>query len=138
MTPCLTCGRPSFGPTQLCTEHRQSTARELANQGMKESADHAEAVEPGWNGLAYGMLQNYARTNAEFMTEDVRVWAKVQGLPDPPDKRAWGSIINRAVRASMLARDRYESTKIPPAHATPRPVWRSNIHYKEQLHGRGI
>ena len=109
-----------------------ATARELADQGMKAASDHAEAVEQGWNDRAFAMLRQYASRHSEFMGEDVRVWAKNQGLPDPPDKRAWGSVIQRGARSNLISCVRYENTKIPPAHAAPRAVW-STISKREGL-----
>jgi CBS domain-containing protein len=103
------------------------TAQEMADEGMSRAADHAESVNPGWNEQAFSMLLTYAETHFEFMTEDVRVWAHTKGLPQPPDGRAWGAVTQRAVRARLLVRDRYRKTRIPPAHATPRPVWRSPL-----------
>lgn len=104
------------------------TAKELANDGMTRAIEHADQVEPDWGSRAAAILIDFASVNSEFMAEDVRVYAhKVLGLPQPPDPRAWGAIINSAVRQGIIVRDRYELTKIPPAHATPRPVWRSCI-----------
>lgn len=105
----------------------QPSARELAARGMAIAAAHADAVEPRWNDRAFAMLQRYAAMHREFMTEDARCWAHANGLPMPPDKRAWGSIATRAIRDKIIVRDRFELTRIPPAHATPRPVWRSRI-----------
>lgn len=104
------------------------TTRDLANEGMQRAVEHADRVEPSWSDRAFNILADFARTNPEFMAEDVRVHAhKVLGLPQPPDPRAWGAVVNSAVRSGLIVRDRYELTKIPPAHATPRPVWRSLV-----------
>lgn len=104
----------------------QRTTQQMADEGMKQAVDHADAVDENWSGRAYELFVRYARTRRLFMTEDARVWAHEQGLAHPPDKRAWGAVTNRAVRAGIICRDHYEKTKIPPAHATPRPVWRWN------------
>lgn len=102
--------------------------RSLARSGMLRAIEHADRVEPTWSDRATAILHQFAMTNHEFMAEDVRVHAhKVMGLPNPPDPRSWGAVINAAVRQGVIVRDRYELTKIPPAHATPRPVWKSRI-----------
>lgn len=103
------------------------SARELAEDGMIRAVEHADRVEPEWSERASSLLRDYAQFNPEFMTESLRVWAHRMGLPLPPDPRAWGAVVNKAVRDGLIVRDRYEMTKIPPAHATPRPVWRSCI-----------
>lgn len=103
-------------------------SRALARDGMNRAIEHADRVEPSWSERATAILLDYATTHSEFMAEDVRVHAhKVMGLPNPPDPRSWGAVVNNAVRGGVIVRDRYELTKIPPAHATPRPVWRSRI-----------
>lgn len=103
------------------------STQDMADAGMQQAVDHADAVEPGWSEQAYAMFLEYAADHFEFMTEDVRVWAHENGLPQPPDGRAWGAVTHRAIRAKLVVCDRYRKTRIPPAHATPRPVWRSQI-----------
>ena len=103
--------------------------RELARAGMRQAVDHADAEQPNWSARAADILRRYALVTPEFMAEDVRAYAhKVEHLPTPPEPRAWGAVVNAAVRNGIIARDRYALTKIPPAHATPRPVWRSLIY----------
>jgi hypothetical protein len=104
------------------------SAKQLADEGMRQAADHADAEEPRWTDRAYEALENFARTHREFMTEDARTWAHQNGLPMPPDKRAWGAVTKRAQRANIVVIERYQSTRIPPAHASPRPVWGSRIY----------
>jgi len=103
------------------------SAADLAKDGMARAAEHADAVNPGWQSAAFEMLEGYALTHWEFMTEDVRVWAHGEGLPLPPDGRAWGAVVTRAIRSKLIECARYQKTRIPPAHATPRAVWRSQI-----------
>lgn len=111
-------------------DSRGPTAQELADDGMARAVDHADAVEEGWSERAYKLLCRYATEHSEFMTEDVRVWAHQIGLPKPPDGRAWGAVTLRAVKASIIYCHHYRKTRIPPAHATPRPVWRS-LYFEE-------
>jgi hypothetical protein len=103
------------------------STRELARRGMQQAADHADAVEEKWTDRAFALLKLYAEQEREFMTERLRVWAYEHGLPHAPDGRAWGAVTQRAVREQIIVRDRFELTQIPPAHATPRPVWRSRV-----------
>lgn len=105
-----------------------ATAAQLAEQGMNLAADHADAVDPNWTNRAFGMLEQYARTHYEFMGEDVRQWAHDEGgLPLPPDGRAWGFVIVRGLKEGLYECVGYRKTRIPPAHATPRAIWRSAI-----------
>jgi hypothetical protein len=105
------------------------TAQQLADEGMQRAADHADRVEEGWSDRAYGLLEDFARAHCEFMTEDVRQWAhEKQALPKPPDPRAWGAVTARGINSKLIVRVGYRKTRIPPAHSTPRPVWRSTIY----------
>lgn len=104
------------------------TARELADQGMARAAEHADRVSDGWSDNAYQFLRVYAQACPEFMTEQLRVWAHDEGLPKPPDNRAWGAVVNRAVRDGIIVRDRFENIRIPPSHSRPMPVWKSRLY----------
>ncbi|WP_066807163.1 hypothetical protein [Sphingomonas asaccharolytica] len=103
-------------------------AAEAAGIGIKQAVDHADRVDPGWSDRAFEMLEGYALTHFEFMTEEVRVWATEAGLPPPPDGRAWGAVTLRAAKAKLIVVSRYQNTRVPPAHAAPRAVWRSQIY----------
>lgn len=107
---------------------REMSAKEAAADGMARAVEHANQVEPEWSDKAGALLRQYAERHSEFMTEDVRVWAHENGLEYPPDPRAWGAVANRAVRAALIQRIGFRPTKIRPAHATPRPVWRSLVY----------
>lgn len=105
------------------------TAQELADQGMARAVEHADAVEDGWSERAYAYLLYFARTNYEFMAEEVRTAAHQEGLPLPPDGRAWGAVIVRGTADKIITSSgTYRKTRIPPAHSTPRTVWRSNVY----------
>ena len=106
------------------------TAQQLAEDGARRAVDHADHEEEGWSERAFQLLRNYAVSHYTFMTEDVREWAHRIGLPKPPDPRAWGAVTLRAAKAGLIVVECYRKTRIPPAHATPRPVWRSLV-YRE-------
>lgn len=122
------------GETPMDAQNRRSrelmsgkTARELAEEGAQRAVDHANAVEEDWGDRAFKHFRAYALANTQFMTEDVRVHAYANGLPHAPDGRAWGAVTMRAKRERIVAVDHYANTRIKPAHATPRPVFRSLI-----------
>jgi len=74
-----------------------SVAMERAELGMQRSADHANRTESEWTGQALGMLCAIGAELTDFTVEEVREIAEVRGLPDPPDKRAWGAVTRRAL-----------------------------------------
>lgn len=106
------------------------TAAELAGEGMDRAVDHADRVTPGWSDRAYQLLEQYAVSHWQFMTEDVRNWAHKLGLPEAPSGRAWGAVALRGCREGIISREGYRKTVNPLAHGTPATLWRSQI-YRE-------
>jgi hypothetical protein len=97
-------------------------AIDAAQRGMNQAVDHANRVSPEWSNRAYEKLQEFALLGNEFMTEDVRLWADKNGLDSPPDNRAWGAVVNKAVRANLIERVGYGNAKT--GHMRPMPVWK--------------
>lgn len=107
--------------------HEEKSARQLADEGAQAAADHAERETVDWKKRALKAFEDYARNNTEFLTEDVRVWAHQNGLPGAPDGRAWGHVSKQAVKERFVEVSGYRNTRIKPAHAGPRAVYRSLI-----------
>jgi hypothetical protein len=102
-----------------------SVARVLRDVGMQRAADHADRESEGWSDLAYGFLVDYVAANRgrAFMAEDVRSRAEAEGLPAPPDNRAWGSVISRAARRRIINRIGYGAQKSVSCHCSPKSIW---------------
>lgn len=100
-------------------------ARRLADQGAQRAADHADAEEPGWTERAYGILVMFcARFPREaFTSEDVRLWAEQQGLPPPPDARAWGTIFRLAAKRRVIMATGQWREGGALCHGRPQRVW---------------
>lgn len=98
------------------------TGEQLKRQGMKIASESAEEKEPGWNEKAYKFLIEYIKTHEKFLAEDIR-WASVGIVPEPPSRRAWGSIIVRAAREGYIERIGYTTTNSPKSHKTPASLW---------------
>lgn len=77
-------------------------AMERAEQGIESSAEHANKVESEWTGQALGMLCAIGAEMPDFTVEEVREIAEARGLPDPPDKRAWGAVTRRALHKKRM------------------------------------
>lgn len=106
------------------------SAADLAAEGMTRALDHADRTQEGWSARAYQLLEQYAVSHFEFMTEDARNWAHRFGLPQAPSARAWGAVALRACRDRIIVKAGYRKTANPLAHATPATLWRSQI-YRE-------
>lgn len=93
-------------------------AMERAEQGVESSGAHADAVEAGWRFQALSMLTAYAVNAREpFLAEAAREWAHKNGLPPPPDARAWGSVIRMA-----SAKHRIRKAGAAPANSSNRAL----------------
>lgn len=104
--------------------------RDLAEVGAQRALDHADRNEIDWSGRAWGLLLDYVRrlrirdADKRFMAEEVREWAQGQGLPKPPDPRAWGALFSRARRAGWITSAGYTESKNKQAHCRPTQLWR--------------
>lgn len=99
------------------------TGKQLADAGMQQAVDHAEAVHESWADKAYAFIEKYVGyTREPFMAEDVRM-ASLQVVPEPPSKRAWGLIIQRAAKAKLIRKLGYKAVTNPRAHGTPATLW---------------
>lgn len=70
-----------------------SEGRQLAIIGAQTAANHADAVEPGWQDNAFRKLVEFltAFPDRHFQMSEVIRWATERGFSRPPDGRAWGS-----------------------------------------------
>jgi len=101
-----------------------TAAMEARDLGIQRAADHANAVESEWTGQALGLLVAFAKdVGRAFLIEEARLYAEANGLPPPPDARAWGSVTRRA-----SAKKRIEKTggvgAAASSHCSPKPLWR--------------
>ena len=99
--------------------------RALRDVGIEQAAEHAERVEPDWKDTAYDAFCAVARKHGEFTTEQARKLSR--HVPDPPDKRAWGHVAQRAVKAGIIERAGYVAADDPKVHRNVVTLWRSRI-----------
>lgn len=97
---------------------------DLRDEGIKRSVDHADDVIDSWSDRAYRFLNDYIKSNREFMAEDVRV-ASINQLPEPPSLRAWGGVFVRAAKSGLIVRIGFRNVINHKAHSTPASVWRA-------------
>ncbi len=109
----------------MATQLNLELGRKRRDDGMKQALDHANAVNNQWQVQALTFFFRYCleHRNESFMTEDVRWWAEESGLPEPPDKRAWGAIANIAKRRGLIRSIGYAPQKATNAHCAPKTVW---------------
>jgi hypothetical protein len=105
----------------------QALGEVLRDAGMDRAAEHANRVDLGWTDRAFAVFCDFARSPRgalPFLTEDVREYAKAAGLPDPPDRRAWGAIPVRALKAGVIERAGYLPARDPKVHRSINPAWK--------------
>lgn len=98
---------------------------EGARAGMMAALDHANAEHLDWGTRAAAMFAQYCNLfgHEPFMTEDVRDWSETNGLPPPPDRRAWGAVAAAARKAGAVRSLGYAPQKSANAHRAPKTLW---------------
>lgn len=115
-------------------QHDHSTAdvfqtpRERRDDGMQRAVDHADHVEPTWSTMASDMLAEFLEmtpvaAKTGFLTEFFLDFARSRSLPDPPDRRAFGAVMNRAARKGLIVKSGYAEDRF----CSPKTVWRKAI-----------
>lgn len=95
-------------------------ALEQRDEGMAQSADHAEAVEPGFGEAALCALKHYAGYGHEFNAFQFRAYLKSIGLEASVPK-ALGAVMVKAARQGLIRKVGYDPH--PERHASPTVRW---------------
>ena len=105
-----------------------SLAWDLAVESMNAAAANAERDTEGWNKMAFEAFARYVMdVKHPFMTEDVRCYAEALGMPEPPDKRAWGSVAMKAKRSGLVVSMGYAPQQSVNAHKAPKTLWKAVV-----------
>lgn len=103
------------------------SAEALRDAGIKAAAEHADFEIPRWTDQAMEFLIRFlaesALSSKEFMGEEVRLWSHDHGLPLPPSKRAWGSVMLMASRRNLIRAISTKKVRNPKAHCANATVW---------------
>lgn len=99
-------------------------ARQARDKGMKRAVDHANRANVDWGDKVYALLKDFVRRySGPFLFEDFR--NSIAGLvPEPPHKRAYGSVAAKAARLGLITRVGYSQVKNVKAHCAMSTVWR--------------
>lgn len=70
-----------------------------------QATERADTDSPSWSQQAYAFLCQFAvARGGEFLGEEVI--SRSRGVvPEPTDKRAWGSVFTKAARAGVIVRN---------------------------------
>lgn len=95
----------------------------LKKQGINKAITSADIKNSNWSEIAYSFLKEFIKNNDEFMVEEVRIASK-DIVPEPPSKRAWGSIILKAKKENLVKHIKYNQVQNPSAHMANASVWK--------------
>ena len=94
--------------------------------GVARAGDAARKAGDEWAAIAYAAFVEHAKTHLTFHTEDV--YLAEENFPEPPDRRAWGSIPRRAVREGIVEFNGWGRSPSAYKHGALLSVWRSKIY----------
>lgn len=99
--------------------------KELRDLGIHRAVTHANKEYDDWSDKAYTTLKDFLRlaNGKPFMCEDVREYASIY-LPEPPNNRAWGSIIVRARKDGIIKHHGFSQVTNPKAHRANASLWK--------------
>lgn len=101
-----------------------SRGRANRDAGIKKAVANANKKTSDWSKMAYNYFVAFLNDrHTPFMCEDARVYAEQNGLPEPPSKRAWGMIILKAKKESIITRCGMGTVKNPNANNANASIW---------------
>jgi hypothetical protein len=99
-------------------------ARQLASDGARRAVEHANRELFGWEDEAVGWVRKVVKDTPIVTASLVRMTATNGGLPDAPDRRAWGAVMKRAAKEGIIrATEAFTSTRLRTSHGRPERVW---------------
>lgn len=104
-------------------------ARAARDAGIQQAADHAEQVHPSWGEHAYEVLRQFVEIQRraggrQFTSEGVRSSILALQLKEPPHRRAWGAVFQRAARNGLIVKVGIVESKAAHCHCAHVGAWR--------------
>lgn len=103
------------------------SGEQLRDDGMQRAVIHADEIDDSWSAKALRYVMDYAKSHPMITCEAVRAIAERDGLPVPPDRRAWGSVMTMAQKQKAIEWDSYTRAVDPKVHKNPVSLWRSLV-----------
>lgn len=101
---------------------RLERARRTGRVRAEQAGAHADVVKPGWMVDAARAVVFFAgRQSAPWLVEQARRDAEQRGLSAPPDKRAWGAVIQALKRRGLIAMAGYAPSA--SSNGSPKCLW---------------
>lgn len=92
-----------------------------------EALARVESHSPHWRVFADLAVRAVARRQTRLSSEDV--WRELdrQGVPRPPEPRALGVVMRKAIREELIRPDGWTTSTDPKSHADPMRLYRSLV-----------
>lgn len=93
-----------FTPSRWKPIDAKVQAKREAQAGIDQAAAAAERAHAGWGDEAFEFVRYYAKMNVgkKFVGRDIVLASKQSRLPEPPNDKAFGAVIQRAVREGVI------------------------------------
>lgn len=112
-------------PTLPGMTRTQRTGEQLRDVALERVEQHAGE---DWTERAYGVVWSVAKAKDIFQADDIHDRAWVLDLPPPPDPRAWGPVMRKAIKAKICQpTGEWKKTDRSSRHAAPTRIYRSLI-----------
>lgn len=104
-------------------EQTIASARERGHEAAEAAANHAERTIHDWIAQACRAVLIYAKCveGQSWMVESARAFAEANGLPIPPDKRAWGHVVRKLRAEGKITSAGYGSAA--SSNGSPKVRW---------------
>jgi len=98
---------------------------QLRDEGM---ARVEQSSGPEWNQQAYYWSLKFLNSleMAEFTSEHIRNFAYENGLPQPPDGRAWGPVMKKLTDQKIITPHGWTKSIMANCHAMPKRTYIRN------------
>lgn len=99
--------------------------RKMRDQGAGMALENAGE---NWNQKAASIALRFLKATGSdgALFEEVREYATLVGLPDPPSPNAWGAVaLTLSKQGAIEKTGVYRASKSDRSHARSQPVWRA-------------
>lgn len=123
-----------FVDTETPPVTSEPTPEERRDQGIENATQHANRVRREWSAQAdaYAKMMIARRGFKPFLLEEIVEASKRDGVPQPPDGRAWGGVIIRLAKEGLVRKMGYGAAKT--SNTSPKVLWGKTVAEKEERH----
>jgi hypothetical protein len=98
-------------------------AADRRDDGMRRARKHAEKITQSWRLIAMVGLEKFLRERSDpFLAEQFVDWSRKNGVPQPPDGRAWGAVLSSARRLEII--EKVGVGLATTSNLSPKPLWK--------------